>query len=145
LFRSKAVKKRFGFGPELLPDYKALRGDPSDNIPGVRGIGEKTATTLINAYGTIEKLYSALEKNKDAFIKKTGVTERIANLLLDQKEESEFSKMLALIRRDAEVGFKMPALRWDEALDLGKAETLFKELDFRTLSERLKKAVQGGA
>ncbi|MEX0933332.1 MAG: DNA polymerase [Candidatus Paceibacterota bacterium] len=143
LYDEKAVKKRFGFGPKLLPDYKSLRGDPSDNIPGVKGIGEKTATTLVCTYGTIEKLYRALEKDKAQFIEKTGVTERIVNLLLDQKEESEFSKMLALIRRDAEIKFSAPSIRWDEVIDLGKAEHLFKELDFRTLSERLKNAVQG--
>jgi 5'-3' exonuclease len=45
-YDEKAVRDRFGFGPELIPDYKGLRGDPSDNIPGVKGIGEKTATTL---------------------------------------------------------------------------------------------------
>lgn len=143
LYDEKAVKKRFGFGPKLLPDYKALRGDPSDNIPGVKGIGEKTATTLVCTYGTIEKLYAALGKDKAQFIKKTGVTERIVNLLIDQKEESEFSKMLALIRRDAEVEFSAPSIRWDEVIDLNKAEHLFKELDFRTLSERLRNAVQG--
>jgi len=144
LYDEKAVKKRFGFGPSLLPDYKALRGDPSDNIPGVKGIGEKTATTLIEAYGPIEKLYSALEKDKDKFLKKTGVTERIANLLIDQKEESEFSKMLALIRKDADVGFVVPSLRWNEAINLEKAEILFKQLDFRTLSERLRNTVRNG-
>jgi DNA polymerase I len=145
LYDEKAVKKRFGFGPKLLPDYKSLRGDTSDNIPGVKGIGEKTATTLVCAYGTREKLYTALEKDKDAFIKKTGVTPRIASLLIDQKEESEFSKMLALIRRDAEVDFSVPNARWDEVLDLEKIESLFKDLDFRTLSERLKKVVRGEA
>jgi len=143
LYDEKAVKKRFGFGPKLLPDYKALRGDPSDNIPGVKGIGEKTATTLVCAYGTFEKLYRALEKDKAQFLKKTGVTERIANLLLDEKEEAEFSKMLALIRRDAEVQFSVPSVRWDDAIDMNKAEHLFGDLDFRTLSERLKNAVQG--
>lgn len=143
LYDEKAVKKRFGFSPKYLPDYKALRGDPSDNIPGVRGIGEKTATMLITAYGTIEKLYAALEKDKDAFIKKTGVTERIAGLLIDEKEEAEFSRMLALIRIDADVGFVMPGVRWDEALDMQKTETLFRELDFRTLSARLKNTLAG--
>lgn len=143
LYDEKAVKKRFGFGPKLLPDFKALRGDPSDNIPGVKGIGEKTATTLVCAYGTIEKLYRALEKDKDQFLEKTGVTERIINLLLDQKEESEFSKMLALIRRDADVQFSTPSVRWDEVLDMSKAEDLFRDLDFRTLSERLKSAIRG--
>ena len=53
LYDEEKVNERFGFGPEYLPDYKGLRGDPSDNIIGVPGIGEKTATTLITAFGTI--------------------------------------------------------------------------------------------
>src|SRR6185295_18808501 len=56
-YDEEAVKTRFGFGPEFLPDYKGLRGDPSDNIIGVPGIGEKTATALIQNFGTIENIY----------------------------------------------------------------------------------------
>jgi DNA polymerase-1 len=56
------VRARFGFGPELLPDYKGLRGDPSDNIIGIAGIGDKTATTLIQTFGSIEQIYKALKK-----------------------------------------------------------------------------------
>src|ERR1035437_67098 len=57
LYDEEKVKERFGFDPKYLPDYKGLRGDPSDNIIGIKGIGEKTATTLIIEYGTIEKMY----------------------------------------------------------------------------------------
>lgn len=142
LYDEKAVNERFGFGPELLPDYKALRGDPSDNIPGVRGVGEKTATSLVIAYGTIENIYRALKKDKRATADKAGITERIAHILLENEEEAEFSKVLALIRRDVGVGFHVPALRWHETLDARRAETLFKDLDFRTLSERLKAALK---
>jgi DNA polymerase-1 len=142
LYDESAVRERFGFGPELLPDYKALRGDPSDNIPGVRGVGEKTATSLIVAYKTIENLYSALKKDKHAVMHKANVTERIANILLENEEEAEFSKVLALIRRDVNVGFRTPPFRWYEKLDANKIEALFKELDFRTLSERLRVVVK---
>ncbi len=62
IYNEKAVIERFGFGPELIPDYKGLRGDPSDNIPGVKGIGEKTATILIKEFGTIEKIYEEVHK-----------------------------------------------------------------------------------
>ena len=62
IYDEKGVKERFGFGPELIPDYKGLRGDPSDNIPGVKGIGEKTATILISNFGTIEDIYKLLNK-----------------------------------------------------------------------------------
>ena len=64
LYDEKAVKERFGFGPELIPDYKGLRGDPSDNIPGIRGIGEKTAIDLISKFGGIEDIYKKLKKDE---------------------------------------------------------------------------------
>src|SRR3989338_5119107 len=61
LYDEKRVRERFGFGPELIPDWKGLRGDPSDNIKGVPGIGEKTATDLITGFGGFEKIYWALK------------------------------------------------------------------------------------
>src|SRR3989344_349879 len=66
LFDKKAVQAKFsGLLPAQLPDYKGLRGDPSDNIPGVRGVGEKTATTLLSQFGSLENIYKKIEK-KDA-------------------------------------------------------------------------------
>src|SRR3989344_2157046 len=67
LYDEEKVKERFGFGPELLPDYKGLNGDPSDNISGVPGIGEKTATALITKFGSIDEIYKELKKNKSEF------------------------------------------------------------------------------
>ena len=64
LYNEKKVVERFGFLPKLLSDYKGLRGDPSDNIVGIKGIGEKTATELIKNIGTIEEMYLVLKKNK---------------------------------------------------------------------------------
>src|SRR3954463_4857355 len=66
LYDEKGVKERFGFPPKLLPDYKGLRGDPSDNIIGIAGIGEKTATTLIQKFGTIEEMYKKLKRDEKA-------------------------------------------------------------------------------
>jgi DNA polymerase-1 len=63
LYDEKAVKERFGFEPELLVDFKGLRGDPSDNIIGISGIGEKSATDLIKNFGTIENIYKVLKKD----------------------------------------------------------------------------------
>jgi DNA polymerase-1 len=68
LYNEDAVNERFGFGPELIPDYKGLRGDPSDNIIGIAGIGEKTATELIKSYGSIENIYKQIHKNRDSFL-----------------------------------------------------------------------------
>ena len=76
LYDEKAVKTRFGFLPALIPDWKGLRGDPSDNIKGIKGIGEKMATELITNFGAIEKIYAALKKNETVFIKKRNQTAR---------------------------------------------------------------------
>src|SRR3989344_1784440 len=79
LYDESAARERFGFAPELLPDFKGLRGDPSDNIKGVPGIGEKTARILVAQFGSLEKIYSALEKKKTDGV----VTPRIAALLAE--------------------------------------------------------------
>lgn len=139
LYDEKKVEERFGFSPKLLPDYKGLRGDPSDNIIGVKGIGEKTATTLIQEFGSVESMYKALKKNPD--LAKVGISERIKTLLLENEEEALFSKTLATIRTDAPINFKLPK-KWREAVSLGKLEDLFRELEFRTMPERAKKLLK---
>ncbi len=146
LYDEDAVRMRFGFGPELLPDYKGLRGDPSDNIIGIAGIGEKTGTILITTFGSVEDIYKALEKDKKnsyAAFKKAGITDRIIKLLEEGKEEAEFSKMLATIRRDAPINFKLPAQEFRAGLDMQKLTALFTELDFRTLAPRLSQVLEG--
>jgi DNA polymerase-1 len=109
IYNEKAVVERFGFLPKLLPDYKGLRGDPSDNIIGIKGIGEKTAGILIQNFGGIEDIYKKLKAKggKEEF-KKAGITDRIVKLLEEGEEEAEFSKMLGTIRRDAPIDFKIP-------------------------------------
>jgi DNA polymerase-1 len=140
LYDEKAVKERFGFGPELIPDYKGLRGDPSDNIPGIAGIGEKTATTLIENFGSLEKLYTKLEKPKgeEAFAK-AGIKPRIINLLKEGKEDAEFSKMLATIRTDATDKFDLASTDWRGNADTDEIIKLFSELGFRAVNDRVKK------
>jgi DNA polymerase-1 len=146
LYDEEAVRTRFGFGPELLPDYKGLRGDPSDNIIGIAGIGEKTGTILITTFGSIEDMYVALKKDKKngyAAFKKAGITDRIIKLLEEGEEEAEFSKMLATIRRDAPINFKLPEQEFRASLDMPKLTALFTELDFRTLAPRLVAVLEG--
>src|SRR5581483_5650932 len=143
MYDQKKVEERFGFPPALLADYKGLRGDPSDNIIGIAGIGEKTATILIQQFGTVENIYKELEQGDEKF-KKAGLTDRIIKLLREGKEEALFSKMLATIRRDAPIEFKLPSKTWTESVDLDKIETLFRDLEFRTLSARLKEVLSGG-
>ncbi len=137
LYDEEAVKERFGFGPELVPDYKGLRGDTSDNIPGIVGIGEKTATELITQFGSIDDIYKKLKKDETQFIK-AGIKPRIVNLLKEGEEEAQFSKMLATIRTDAPVAFTMPTTHWQETADTDGIFNLFSELGFRTLGARIK-------
>lgn len=135
LYGEKAVQERFGFGPTLLPDYKGLRGDPSDNIIGVKGIGEKTATALITTFGGIKEMYATLKKKPELF-EKAGITPRIQKLLLENEDEAEFSQMLATIRRDAPIDFIFAKKSWRERVSHEKVKVLFSELGFRTLATR---------
>ncbi len=141
MYNEKAVYERFGFGPELIPDYKGLRGDPSDNIIGVKGIGEKTATILITTFGTIENMYEELEAGNEGTFIKAGITPRIIQLLKDNKEEAEFSKMLATIRRDVPITFVFPENTFKESVDVKKLNVLWNELEFRTMAQRLEKGL----
>ena len=133
LYDEKKVVERFGFSPKLLVDYKGLRGDPSDNIAGVRGIGEKTATALIQEFGTIENIYKNLNK-----VKLSG---RIKDLLKENEEGALFSKTLATIRTDAPIHFVLPP-EWKKNLELNKLLSLFNQLEFRTMGERAKKLLE---
>lgn len=135
LYNEKKVFERFGFKPKNLPDYKGLRGDPSDNIIGIKGIGEKTATTLISKYGTIENIYKAIKKS-DSELKKIGITDRIFNLLKEGEEEALFSKTLATIRMDAPIKFELPDKIWKETVDKNNVADFFRELDFKSLQNR---------
>ncbi|OHA17130.1 MAG: hypothetical protein A3H57_03735 [Candidatus Taylorbacteria bacterium RIFCSPLOWO2_02_FULL_43_11] len=141
MYDEEAVIKRFGFEPKLLPDYKGLRGDPSDNIIGIKGIGEVTASSLIKEFGSIEGIYEALEKGEKPFLD-AGIKERIIKLLRENKEEAEFSKILALIRRDAPIDFVLPEKRWAEEVDLKKTDQAFSEYEFRTLGARLRDSLK---
>ncbi|HEY4502827.1 MAG TPA: DNA polymerase [Candidatus Paceibacterota bacterium] len=137
LYDEERVVERFGFSPKLLPDYKGLRGDPSDNIIGIKGIGEKTATTLITSFGTIEEIYKKIKKEPEIFAK-AGISPRLVELIKENEEEAFFSKTLAKIRHDAPVNFKLPEKTFWENADLDKVEKMFAEFEFRSLFARLK-------
>jgi DNA polymerase I len=136
VYDEPAVLERFGFGPEFLPDYKGLRGDPSDNIIGIKGIGEKTAEELITNFGSIENIYKKLKKDKPAF-EKAGIKKRIIELLKAGEEEALFSKMLATIRRDAPIHFTLPEKPWRENIDMKKVQELFALFEFRMLGSKV--------
>lgn len=135
LYDEKGVKTRFGFAPEFLPDYKGLRGDTSDNIIGIKGIGEKTGMTLVSEFNTIENLYKTLKKNPEK-VKAAGVTDRIVQLLIDGEDEALFSKTLATIRRDAPIKFTLTEKTFSETLSRTKVHELFRTLEFKSLDRR---------
>ena len=136
LFDEKAVIERYGFGPKMIPDYKGLAGDPSDNIIGIKGIGDKTATELIKAFGSVESMYIALKKDRNQFLEK-GFKERMVKLLEEGEEEALFSKTLATNRRDAPVTYVFPEKKWSETINMEEYEKLCDEFEFRSLRNKL--------
>lgn len=138
LYNEKAVISRFGFPPVLIPDWKGLRGDPSDNIKGIPGIGEKTATDLITNFGSIEDIYATLlKKGEETFLKK-GIKARMIGLVKEHEEEARFSKSLATIRLDAPIAFALPERVWRENISTEKMLAMCDEFGFRTLKDRIK-------
>ncbi len=142
MYDEKAVEARYGFAPELVPDYKGLRGDPSDNIIGIPGIGEKTATDLITTFGTLEQMYKALKKDEEVFAAK-GIKPRIVGLLKEHEEDAMFSKMLATIRTDAPIAFSLPKEKWEIRDRLDKILTMFDTFGFRSLRARARNVILG--
>src|SRR6185503_18871282 len=135
MYDEDRVRERYGFGPEHVTDYKALRGDPSDNIPGIKGIGEKTATELITLFGSLEDIYDALESHGKTFEKK--VKPRIVQLLKDGKSDAFFSKQLATISSDAPITFSLPKSHWHLVDHAATAAALCDELEFKSLKQRI--------
>jgi DNA polymerase-1 len=140
VYNEAGVKERYGFGPELVADYKGLRGDPSDNIPGIRGIGEKTATKLITTFGGLDGIYNALTKTPEAF-SEIKITPRIMNLLIEGEDDARFSKELATIQCDIPITPPKVEGKWLERIQPQKALGLFSKLGFRTLSNRFKQKI----
>ncbi len=138
IYDEEKVFERFGFGPENIIDFKGLSGDPSDNIIGISGIGEKTATKLILNFGNIENIYKKLKKSEKDFEEK-GFKPRMINLLKEGEEEALFSKELATIKKDVETNFSLPEQNFNESLDLSKIGEVFRKYEFRNLLERLQK------
>jgi DNA polymerase-1 len=101
IYHEQEVMKKYGLLPKQIPDYKGLRGDTSDNIPGIKGIGEKTALTILQKGGTLKNVYEEIKsgKGKEYF----GITERMFELLKNGEEDAEFSRELATINCDIEV------------------------------------------
>ena len=132
IYDDEKVIERFGIRPDQLIDYKGLRGDPSDNIPGVRGVGEKTASALLQKYETIENLYKEIKKQD----KIEGISDRIRKLLLEQEEQARLSKELATIIVDMDLEIDLKDCELGD-YDKDEVVNLLHELEFRSLLSRL--------
>lgn len=133
IYDEKAVKGRYGLIPEQMIDFKALRGDPSDNIPGVKGIGEKTATELLQNFKTLDGVYKNIKSKK--------IKDRIRELLIQHKNNAYMSKELATIKCDAPIKFDLNEARFGQ-FNQEKLAKLFNELEFRSLLPRLQGLAQ---
>jgi DNA polymerase I len=135
MFDREGVVNRYGFGPELVADYKALVGDTSDNIPGVPGIGEKTAKALIGQYGGVEEILAHTEEITPP---------RAKNAIAANPDMARLSLDLATIRRDLDIGID-PEKCAVADYDREKVLDLLRELEFRTLVPRLPEPASGRA
>jgi DNA polymerase-1 len=126
-YNTDAVVERYGLKPEQIADYKGLKGDPSDNIPGVPGVGEKTATKLLQEWGNVDRIYKNIEK---------VTPEKLRENLRAHEKEARLSADLATIRRDAPTELDLEACRI-RGFDRERVEELFHELEFRSLISRL--------
>ncbi|MDX6676847.1 MAG: polymerase, partial [Solirubrobacteraceae bacterium] len=127
LYDHPAVVERYGIAPELIPDFYGLKGDTSDNIPGVPGIGDKTASTLLQTYGDLEGVLSSIDKISGAKRKQN---------LLDHAQDARVSKVLATMRRDLPVDLDV-AVEAGRAPDRSKLREVFREFELRDPLRRL--------
>lgn len=123
----KEVNARFGFEPKLIADYKGLRGDPSDNIPGVYGVGEKTATALIKEFGSIEDIYKNIDSVKPESLKKK---------LIENYEQALMSKKLAQLIYDVPFSLRLSECKYSDFNKL-QVKKVLEKYNFKSLIKRL--------
>ena len=126
-FTAELVVDSLGVRPDQVVDYKALVGDKSDNIPGVPGVGEKTATALLAQYETLDTIYENLAE----------IPDRVRNKLESGRDLAYLSRNLATIRTDVPVSIDLEQAHTTR-LDLVAAEAIFREFEFRSLINRLR-------
>jgi DNA polymerase I len=134
IYDEEAVRERYGVPPELITDLMGLRGDTSDNIPGVPGIGEKTATQLLQRFGSLERVLASVEEISGAKRKQN---------LLDHAEDARMSKQLATLRYEVETGVDLAAAM-DSEPDRGVLRDFMREFELRAVMERLEEALPEG-
>jgi len=137
IYNEKEVQERYGLSPKQLIDFKALKGDPSDNILGVKGIGEKTAIELIKHFETLENLYQKIENEN---FQKTSearlIKPKTLAALLDQKEQAFFSKYLTTLNCNAPLEVKLSDLKFN-GINKESLIPLFKKWRFESLVNQL--------
>jgi DNA polymerase-1 len=132
LYGEVEAKERMGVPPDKIPDYKAMVGDPSDNYPGVSGIGPKTAEKLLEKYGSINNIYAHLLE----------IDPKVRQKLESKKDEAKLFHKLATIVRDVPVEINFEDMgKWK--VDSPEVLTLFQKFGFKTLTERIKKVGKG--
>lgn len=127
-YDAAAVESKYGIRPDQIVDFKALVGDTSDNIPGVHGVGEKTAASLLNKYGTLEGVFENVEQIK---------SDRFRNAIIEGRDSAFLSRKLARIITDVPVVLDLDACKTGN-FDREKLADLMRELEFRSLGERLR-------
>lgn len=130
VFDSKSVYEKFNVRPEEIQDYLALTGDNSDNIPGIPGVGPKTAIQLIEQFKSIDNIYKNVDKIKN---------EKLAGLILKNKSAAEFSKKLTELVTDIDLDMDSILEQKIRDADISEMQKSFSMLEFKTLSERIKK------
>jgi DNA polymerase-1 len=134
VYDSEAVLERYGVPPERVTDLMGLRGDTSDNIPGVPGIGEKTAAQLLQKFGTLEDVLANVEEVSGAKRKQN---------LVEHADDARMSKELATLQYDLETGVDLGAAM-DAEPDRGALRDFMREFELRAVMERLEEALPEG-
>jgi DNA polymerase I len=134
IYDSEAVLERYGVPPELITDLMGLRGDTSDNIPGVPGIGEKTATQLLQQFGSLERVLASVDQISGAKRKQN---------LVEHADDARMSKQLATLHYDIDTGVELSAVMGSEP-DRGALRDFMREFELRAVMERLEEALPEG-
>ena len=127
IYDKKAIEERYGLLPEQIVDFKALKGDQSDNIPGIPGIGEKTAIYLLKRFKSLENIYKDINKIED---------QKLKAKLKEYKDQAFFSQYLATIRKDVPIDFDLKQCKFG-FYNKEKIKEIFENLEFYTLIKRL--------
>ena len=141
IYDEKRVKERYGIKPGQMIDFKGLKGDPSDNIPGVPGVGDKTAAILIQKFGNIENLYKNISETKKPRIKNKEISEKLIEKLKENKDMALFSKKLATIIRDVPIQFNVADAEWRNGIKREELEKILRDLGMHSLLSRVNEII----